>query len=170
MPPPYVRSVEDVIYYYYAKLVIAKSAGFEGNYRFITDTFKRLKGGEIRISDYNREILKQMEASEKACAYCGAKESLTQDHVVPLEKSGPSGPHNIVFVCKKDNSSKGDNDLIEWWIESLGRNRDDLPRIPIAIYLKLCYDAHKMNHTLEKLCKDLKCLWPFGPSKIHGRK
>lgn len=41
MPPSYVHTVEDVIYYNYAKLVIAKSAGFEGNYKFITHTFKK---------------------------------------------------------------------------------------------------------------------------------
>lgn len=170
MPPPYVKTIEDVIYYYYAKLVIARSAGFEGNYKFITYTFKKLKRGEIKISDYDREIFKQMEEPQTKCQFCGCDGPLTKEHIIPLELSGPPGPHNVVFVCKKCNSSKGADDLIEWWQNKLGKKLDELPRIPAAIYLKLCYDAHKMNHTLQSLCNDLKYLWPFGKSKVHGRK
>lgn len=169
MPPSYVHTIEDVIYYYYAKLVIAKSAGFEGNYAFITNTFKKLKTGKARISDYDREILKQMQEAQNACPYCGNRSDLCQEHIIPLEMSGPPGPHNITFSCKSCNSSKGSRDLIEWWI-SANRKIDGIPRIPIAVYLKLCYDAHKMNHTLEKSCKELACLWPFGKSKIHKRR
>lgn len=170
MPPSYVKTIEDVIYYYYAKLVIAKSAGFEGNYRFITHTFKKLKDGELKISDYDREILKQMQAPRTSCPYCGSDGPLVQEHVLPLELSGPPGPHNTIFACKTCNSSKGCNDLIDWWENKIDRKLDDLPRIPAAIYLKLCYDVHKMNHTLQNYCSGLVCLWPLGKSKIHRRK
>lgn len=170
MPSSYVKSIEDTIHYYYAKLVIARSAGFEGNYRFITHTFKKLKNGEIKISDYDREILKQMKMLQTCCPYCDCDGPLSQEHIVPLERSGPSGPHNTIFSCKSCNSSKGANDLIDWWKNKLGKKLDDLPRIPIAIYLKLCYDIHKMNHTLQNYCNDLTYLWPLGKSKIHKRK
>ena len=56
MPPPYVKTVRDVIYYYYAKLVIAPSAGLKDNYGFIIDRFKALKAGKVSISDYDREL------------------------------------------------------------------------------------------------------------------
>jgi len=122
MPPSYVKTVEDVIFYYYAKLVIARSAGFEGNYRFITHTFKKLKNEQIKISDYDREILKQMQAPQTHCPYCGCNGPLTQDHIIPLELSRPSGPHNTIFICKSCNSSKGANDLIDWWVNKAGKN------------------------------------------------
>jgi hypothetical protein len=71
VPAPFVpKRVEDFIFYYYAKLVIAPSSGFKKNYRFIVDTYKRLKVGEIRMSDYDRELLHLSQQSD-SCAYCG---------------------------------------------------------------------------------------------------
>ena len=41
------------------------------------------------------------------CAYCGAQTSnLTQDHVVPLIKGGPTIPSNIVPACLSCNTRK----------------------------------------------------------------
>lgn len=65
MPPRAVpKRVRDFILYYYAKLVIAPSAGEKGNYRFVMDRFKRLTSGEISMSDYDREIQKLVWASK----------------------------------------------------------------------------------------------------------
>ncbi len=172
MPPSYIKTVKDVIYYYYSKLVIAPAARLRNNYGFIIHTFKKLRNGEIKISDYDREILKQMNSTEKQCAYCNEKDitSLTQEHVIPLECGGPKSPHNIIFVCKKCNSSKGSKDLIKWWTEDLKKKIDDLPRIPAGLYLKLCYDAHKLKNSLDSSCNKLVNLWPFGKSSLYGRK
>ena len=49
MPPSYVKTIEDLIYYEYAKL-ISKSAGFENNWGFRTSTWKKLKSGKINMS------------------------------------------------------------------------------------------------------------------------
>ncbi|MCG2735503.1 MAG: hypothetical protein L6282_03830 [Candidatus Methanoperedenaceae archaeon] len=48
MPPKAVRTVRDLIYWQYAKL-IAESAGYgkTKNYGFIMDRFKQLKNGEF---------------------------------------------------------------------------------------------------------------------------
>lgn len=46
-PPPFVKTIRDVVYYYYAKPVIAPSAGLAGNYGFIVDRFKVLKAGKV---------------------------------------------------------------------------------------------------------------------------
>jgi 5-methylcytosine-specific restriction endonuclease McrA len=40
------------------------------------------------------------------CAYCGARVSLTQDHVVPLSKGGPHTAFNVVPACQRCNSRK----------------------------------------------------------------
>jgi len=171
MPPPYVRTIEDTIFYYYAKLVIAKSAGMSGNFRFITDQFKRLKSGDRHLSDYQREIAEQMKLEEKVCQYCGAKSvSFVLDHVVPLKRGGPAGAHNEVLACESCNSSKGDDDLISWWTKGLKRDKDELPRIPLGIYLKLCYDIHKIKGTLEKPHRSILGLWPIKKVKIVARR
>lgn len=64
------RPVGDFILYYYAKLVIAPSAGQAENHRFIIDRYQRLKSGEIRMSSYDREIQKLAQQSGE-CAFCG---------------------------------------------------------------------------------------------------
>lgn len=159
MPPSYVKTVDALIFYYYSKLVIARSAGLANNYGFITDRFKKLKSGEIRMSDYDREIRDQMETGMD-CVYCGDN-SNTMDHVIPRIRGGPESMHNVVKSCQKCNSSKGDMDLVDWWINHQNRSIDDLPRIPIGIYLKLSYDWHKIKHTLEMPAASLFDLRPF---------
>jgi hypothetical protein len=174
MPPPYVKTVEDVIYYYYAKLVVAPSANLKGNFGFIIHTFKKLKNGEMTISDYDREIELKELATEKKCIYCGSESSLTQDHVIPHEIGGPDGRHNIVWCCKTCNSSKGSKDLIEWWnetfAESIGKAEEDLPRLPAGIYLKFSHDWAKINNLLHNPARSLKDLKPFVSRKRSKSK
>ena len=43
------------------------------------------------------------------CMYCGAKTSLTVDHVIPRSKGGGSGWDNIVASCAPCNRRKGDH-------------------------------------------------------------
>ena len=44
-----------------------------------------------------------------ACQYCGARTSLTVDHVIPRSKGGPSTWENIVTCCAPCNRRKGDH-------------------------------------------------------------
>lgn len=56
------------------------------------------------------------------CAYCGSRENITLDHVVPISKGGTHGVGNIVPACRFCNFSKRDRLLIEWRIwKSRGR-------------------------------------------------
>jgi hypothetical protein len=40
------------------------------------------------------------------CVYCGKKEKLTRDHIIPLSKGGGLTKENVVPACKSCNSSK----------------------------------------------------------------
>jgi len=54
MPPPYVRTIREEIFYEYAKL-ISRSAYGSLQRGFITDRFKKLRDGEVAISGTIRE-------------------------------------------------------------------------------------------------------------------
>jgi len=160
MPPSLVpRRVEDIIFYYYSKLVIARSAGFDGNYGFIIGKYRQLKAGSIRLSDYDHELEKLAEQTE-FCSYCQKRDrNLMPSEIVPRQRGGPIGVHNLVLACRACYHSKGTLDLIEWWLAS-GRDLDKIPRIPIGLYLKLAYEAHQINFTLGVRCNDLTDLFP----------
>lgn len=53
-----------------------------------------------------------------SCAYCGSKERLTEDHVVPLSRGGEYTHNNIIPACKKCNCSKHNEDMFEWYKKS----------------------------------------------------
>lgn len=146
----------DIIYYYYAKLVIAPSAGLKDNFGFIIDTYKRLKSSVIKISDYDREILHIANNKDK-CAFCGidCKEYL-MTHVVPRSYGVKPGMHNIVYVCGGCLSSKGEKDFVLWWCKDQKRSLNKLPRIPLGLYLKIAYELHKINFSLKNTCKELE--------------
>jgi len=156
MPPPYVKTIRDLIYYQYAKMM-ANSAGFSKEkdkssyYKFIIDRVKKLKSGEIEISGILRELKKQIKEGKNCCEFCGNTKSLSFDHLIPRARGGPDNIENQVLACKSCNSSKGKKGLYEWY--GLGR-KDELPRIVAGKYLKLIYEMHNRNGTLDKT--DLK--------------
>jgi len=160
MPPPSIpRRVEDIIFYYYAKLIIAPSAGFKGNYRFIIDAYKRLKSGEIRMSDYDRELL-HIANMPNICAVCGSRSIKCKiTHVVPRSYGVQPGIHNLLYLCEACAKSKGEKDIVKWWCEDLRRSRDELPRVPLGLYLKIAYELHKVNFSLKMPCQSLEKLF-----------
>lgn len=165
MPPPFVKKTGQLIHYYYAKLVIGPSARLAGNYGFIIGRYKALESGEIQMSNYNRELWLKETEPQSTCAYCGGPGPLVADHVIPLAASGPEAMHNILRVCQDCNATKSDRDLIEWWdavhSSRLGAAAESLPRLAAGIYLKLAYDWHKVQNTLESPAHELGDLRPF---------
>lgn len=49
-----------------------------------------------------------------SCAYCGANEDITIDHVVPLARGGDHTIGNFLPACKSCNSRKKDSFITEW--------------------------------------------------------
>lgn len=154
MPPAIVQTIRDEIFWQYAKL-ISKSAGLGSQRAFQMERFIALREGKIQWSSTIREWLKEHE-KPNACVYCGAKADLTIEHILPRCHGGPDIPDNAVRVCKKCNSSKGGKRLYEWIGLS---NKDKIPRIAEGKYLKLLYDLHEKNGTLNISKKEL-------PSKL----
>jgi hypothetical protein len=152
MPPKYVTTVRQLIFWEYAKL-IARAAGFENNYGFIVSRYKKLLSGEISwsstIRDYERELEKG-----RVCIYCGARTGLTTDHIIPVSRAGVdprvadllNSPDNCVCACKHCNASKGDRDVFEWYgPERVG----EIPKLVVSKFLKLAYRLHETQGTLD---------------------
>ncbi|MDP1608526.1 MAG: HNH endonuclease signature motif containing protein [Chlamydiales bacterium] len=145
MPPHAVKTVKDLIFYQYAK-IIASSAKIPGH-GFIMSTMKKLSSGEMKMSTVLRELKIQMTCNENCCEYCNSTEGLSWDHLVPRVKNGPDTAENHVLACRHCNSSKGCKGIYEWYgIE----RKDKLPRLIAGKYLKLLYEIHEKNGTLHE--------------------
>lgn len=89
------------------------------------------------------------------CIFCGAQlpAGSTGDHIVPLSKGGPQGAQNYLPLCRNDNSSKGDRDLLEWW-QSKGRSVAELPDDVICAYARLMWQLYKPQRLLDDRASD----------------
>jgi hypothetical protein len=148
MPPPYVRTLGDELFYEYAKL-ISRSAHGSIEYGFVTNRFKALCSGAITMSGTIREW--ELETSTiKACAFCGATEHLQRDHLIPVSRGGPDDADNLMWTCATCNQSRGNKGVFEW----MGlKKKDEMPRLVAGKYLKLLLDWHGQAGTL---CVDKK--------------
>jgi len=145
MPPGAVKTIKDAIFWQYAKL-ISKSAGFGLNARaFQMKKFKQLQNGDIKWSTAIREWLKEKEKPNE-CIYCGSKNNLSVEHILPKCRNGPDCADNAILACRGCNSSKGEKRLFEWF--GLER-KDSIPRIAEGKYLKLLYKLHEEAGTLN---------------------
>jgi 5-methylcytosine-specific restriction endonuclease McrA len=168
MPDSEVKTVRDIIFYQYAKLIARSSKGFKDgseakkkDYGFIKVKFRQLRDGEISWSDILRED-KQFADANKSCIYCGSDENLQYEHIVP--KSLKIKPHcsecdtiqhihNQINACKNCNSSKGTLGLYKFYQKLMpDKNNffDYLPSLVEKKYLKTIYQCHNCANTLDK--------------------
>jgi hypothetical protein len=85
MPDREVKTIRDLIYCQYAKIVGKSSFGPDAKktaYGFIKTTFRGFVRDEKKWSDILRED-KQLVEAEKACVYCGSATDLQWEHIVP---------------------------------------------------------------------------------------
>lgn len=146
-PPKAVKTVRELICWEYAKLM-ARSAGFDKNYGFIMNRYMKLKNGEIKFAGLDKDIREQMK-EERCCIYCGSKENLSEDHIIPVSKGGPDTPTNIVVSCLKCNMSKKDKDIFEWYY--IFRKEQEIPKRVWSKYLKLVWHFHSLHGTLDDI-------------------
>ena len=155
MPPPVVKTIRDLIFWQYAKIISESAGTGKANYGFIMDRFKKLSSGEINWSTSIREYVREREDPER-CVYCSSGVSLSLEHILPKSRGGPDDPSNAIWICRKCNSSKGNRRLYEWYgLDS----RNSIPRIAEGKYLKLLHELHSQKETLNHTPRDLcaKC-------------
>lgn len=87
MPPSFIKTIETLIYYQYAK-IIATAAGKKEDRPFITKQVQLFINGIKKMSDIQRELKMQMLSKKNCCEYCGTMENLSWDHIIPRSKKG----------------------------------------------------------------------------------
>lgn len=168
MPMKETDTIEKLIFYQYAKLIVrsakkhndgkkAKSSDFG----LIRAKYNELVNGKLKWSDILREDI-QFAESDKMCAYCGCTVGITLDHIVPKtlainEKCAScdkiQAVHNIIYACKSCNSSKGTRGLYSFYQKIHdGNNKfyDYIPPLLEKKYLKTIWNCHNCNNTLQR--------------------
>ncbi len=146
MPHASVKTIRDLIYWEYAKLIAGSTVGDRKNYGMVMYSYKRLKNNQMKPSDILRENKKLFE-SEKACAYCGSADDLQWEHIIPRVKVEIDTIDNQVLACRPCNMKKSGRDPFEWYgLEK----KYEVPRIVLGKYLKLIYEIHEKQGTLDK--------------------
>ena len=86
----------------------------------------------------------------QACCYCGSREFLSVDHLIPTKRGGTNTGDNLVWACRSCNSSKGARDALQWMAE-----RDQFPPILLLrrylkLALEICRDKNLMDIPLAE--------------------
>lgn len=114
MPPKQVRTIRQLIYWEFAKLIAERAVGDRKNYRFVMHTYKRLETGRLHPSSILREN-KLLAEGDRACAYCGREGTLQWEHIIPRSRGGPDTIDNQVLACPPCNAAKGGRAPFEWY-------------------------------------------------------
>jgi 5-methylcytosine-specific restriction endonuclease McrA len=154
MPPSAVKTIRDLIYWQYGKLISESAGAGKKQYAFIMNRYKELQSGQIGWSGAIREYIREREMPNQ-CVYCGSQEHLSVDHLIAQNRNGPDIPENAVMACRTCNSSKGDKGVYEWFKKD---RRDEIPRIAEGKYLKLLYKLHEEKGTLDSGRENLQTL------------
>jgi len=169
MPPSAVKTIRDLIYWQYAKIISESSGYGKKEFAFVMNRFKKLQSGEIEWSGSIREYIRERE-NPNQCIYCNSNANLSYDHLIPRSRGGPDVADNVVMACRSCNSSKGNEGIYEWF--KLDR-RYEVPRIAEGKYLKLLYKLHEENGTLDygkenltELCQDCEVRYLCEETKL----
>jgi hypothetical protein len=119
MPIRNAKTIRDLIYYQYAKIIARRAFGTadgkeakKKHFGFINKTFQELQNGIKSWSDIMREDWQFVEA-DKRCIYCGSEAELHREHIVPKSlairpECGTcdviQGIHNQIWACGGCNS------------------------------------------------------------------
>jgi len=121
MPPPAIRTVGDLIFWQYAK-IISDSAGLgKRNWGFIMNEFKQLQEGEIFWKEI-RGYVKEREKGDE-CIFCGRKTTLTMDHLFPRSLNRLDDEKNIIWVSRNVTLQRVRRESMEHREPSARRNR-----------------------------------------------
>ncbi len=81
----------------------------------------------------------------QACCYCGSRDHLTADHLIPTKRGGANTGENLVWACRSCNSSKCARDALEW----LAERGQFPPLLLLRRYLKLAVEISRERDVMN---------------------
>lgn len=134
-----VTTIGELLHFSYANLAmahaaIAAKAEKYGRLQFMIRArlYAGLNKGTMSIGALaDDERLKMI--LPQACCYCGGRDYLSADHLIPTKRGGVNSGDNLVWACRSCNSSKCARDVLEWLAD---RNQFP-PLLLLRRYLKL---------------------------------
>lgn len=99
----------DVVAYYEGPWVLTADQAYYVPAVVRTRSYSRHSGHKTPLVSLHRRNIFIRDGFQ--CQYCGAKDNLTVDHVVPASKGGPWTWENLTTACAKCNNTKGDKPL-----------------------------------------------------------
>jgi hypothetical protein len=162
-----ITTVGELLLWSYANLAMAHSAITDkaevyGRKHFIIRSrlYAGLTKGTMSIGPLaDDERLKML--IPQACCYCGSRESLSVDHLIPTKRGGANCGDNLVWACRPCNSSKGARDALEWMAQ-----RDEFPPILLLRrYLKLAIEMSRECNLMNSAIVEAPHL-PFSLSAV----
>lgn len=156
---PEINTVREHIAWSYANLACAHSAIESGakkygrvNYMIRAKLNKGLLSGSMSMrSMFDDEKVKYQ--YPQSCCYCGSKDRIHIDHLIPQIKGGQDGTDNLVWACRSCNSSKGARDVLVW-LESKGWQPSILLlRRFIKLVAKYCDENNLLDQPLAEVSK-----------------
>lgn len=97
----------------------------------------------------------------QTCCYCGSRDHLSVDHLIPTKRGGANAGDNLVWACRSCNSSKCARDALEWLME---RNQFP-PILLLRRYLKLAIEICRERDLMDTPLAEVPEL-PFSLSAI----
>ena len=97
----------------------------------------------------------------QACCYCGSRDYLSVDHLIPTKRGGANTGDNLVWACRSCNSSKCASDALEW----LKEKNQFPPILLLRRYLKLAIEMSRERNLMDTPLSEAPEL-PFSLSAI----
>ncbi len=140
-----ITTVGELLHWSYANLAMAHSAVTSNadkygprHYMVRSRLYKGLNNQTMKVGPLaDDERLKMI--LPQACCYCGSREFLSVDHLIPTKRGGANTGDNLVWACRGCNSSKCANDALEW----LAARNQFPPLLLLRRYLKLAIDVSR---------------------------
>lgn len=145
-----IVTIGDLLHWSYANLAMAHSAITSRDERYGPRHYmvrSRLYAGltqqKMTIGPLaDDERLKML--LPQACCYCGSRESLSVDHLIPTRRGGANSGDNLVWACRFCNSSKCARDALEW----LAQRNEFPPLLLLRRYLKLAIEISRERNLM----------------------
>ncbi len=164
---PTISTIAESLYWCYANLAMAHSAVESGSpsynqthFMIRSRLYSGLKNNTMGLGSIaDDERLKMI--LPQACCYCGGREKLSIDHLIPKVKGGKDRPENMVWACRSCNSSKSDTDMLDWY-----RAKNTFPPLLLLRrYLKIAIELCREENLLDMPINEAPRL-PFALASI----